>query len=107
MTAPELLSNLAGRGFILLPQANGIKVTPWSLLKPDDQDALRKHKPEVMALLLIREALAVRERFNWSPNPATAQEQMAAMDRIDEAFMAGDHRGVCDAVERFRRLMVR
>lgn len=53
MGAPELLRHLQAGGFVLeVTQEGGVKVTPASALAPQDRQAIKAHKPELLALLL-------------------------------------------------------
>ena len=54
MGAPELLQHLQAGGFLLeVTQEGGVKVTPASALAPHDRQAIKAHKPELLALLLV------------------------------------------------------
>ncbi len=51
MTAMDLLTNLTGREFTIAARDGSIVVAPASGLTASDRDALRHHKPALLALL--------------------------------------------------------
>src|SRR5262245_3558628 len=105
MTATELQADLTRRGFTLTVEGDGIRISPWSKLTAADRAALRSHKGELLTLLLVGDALAVREANDWSQVPELCQRQMAAMDAIDAAYLAGNALAVREAVRQFIALM--
>lgn len=106
MTAAELLTDLARRGFDLTLEAEGVRVSPSSNLTEGDRAAIRRHKGELVLLLLAAPALAARERHDWSADPDQRRRQWAAADAIDAAFEAGDVTALRQAVAAFLALYV-
>src|SRR5262249_35845756 len=56
MTVDELLEDLARQGFTLAAEGDGIRVRPVSRLPEELRQALRRRKPEVLAILAARPA---------------------------------------------------
>jgi hypothetical protein len=53
VAATELLADLAGRGFVLAREGDGIRVTPASRLTDADRKLIRDHKPELLAAIAV------------------------------------------------------
>jgi hypothetical protein len=54
----RLLWNLEARGFALTPLPNGrLRVTPNSRLTAQDDDAIRRHRDELLALVKYSEVI--------------------------------------------------
>lgn len=51
MNASMIIESLTARGFALAIVAEGIRVTPSSALTDADREAIRAHKPQLLALL--------------------------------------------------------
>lgn len=49
--AVELLATLRARGVALEPRGDRLRVRPASVVAPEELDALRRHKAELLALL--------------------------------------------------------
>jgi TubC N-terminal docking domain len=57
--AAALVANLRSRGVTLEPRGDKLRVVPASAVTPEEVDALRQHKAEVLALLAPARSLAV------------------------------------------------
>jgi hypothetical protein len=49
--AVELLATLRARGVVVEPRGDRLRVRPASVVAPEELDALRRHKAELLALL--------------------------------------------------------
>lgn len=87
-TAPELLADLAQRGFSLRTVAGKIVVTPASRLTPEDRDAIGNCRADLLAILSPGEP--------W--NTATALRLMVDADAMVERLgVSGRHPAIADA----------
>jgi hypothetical protein len=103
VTATDLLSDLARRGFTLAPDGDGIRVCPASRLTEDLREAVRQHKPELLALLRSPppslDALPADWRDTWEERAAIMEydgelpreraEALALLDILGQMRRAG------------------
>jgi hypothetical protein len=90
VTAAELLADLTREGFSLVPEGDGIRVTPVSRLTPTARQAIAAHKPALLALL----AAPPRgmPTFVWDQAEAERLlgEVRGAIARVEAAVAAGE-----------------
>lgn len=60
MTAPALLDSLAVRGFVVALEGDALTVAPFSQLTATECQAIKAAKPQLVALVRLREAAAAR-----------------------------------------------
>ena len=81
--AAALVASLRSRGVILEPRGDKLRVVPASAVTPEEVDALRQHKAEVLALLSPARPLML--------NPETVREVLGPhADPYDLAILALD-----------------
>jgi hypothetical protein len=89
VTAAELLADLARDGFTLVPEGEGIRVSPVSRLTPARRRAIAAHKPALLALLAAPRRPA--HTFVW--DQAEAERLLAevreATAHVEAAVNAG------------------
>ena len=89
MTTSDLLADLTRQGFTFAPDGDGIRVTPASRLTAEQREAIRAHKPALLALLAA--PLRPAPAFLW--DQAEAERLLAdlreALARIEAAVAAG------------------
>ena len=67
MNATSLIESLAARGISLSPNGESVRVMPASALSPDDRQAIRDHKEEI--LLILRSGSADQPRTGSAARP--------------------------------------
>lgn len=75
MTAVELVATLQARGVELVPAGDRLRFRPGEAVTPEERDALRRHKAEVLRLLTVPEPLpldpvTLRAVLGARPEPA-------------------------------------
>src|SRR5215469_11235624 len=118
MTAAELLADLQDQGFQLSPEGAGLRVRFAARLTPEQRQAIRTHKAELLALLrqpppwsqgkadaLIAELQARRRRLwgesGWPRDRNHCPRLWGLMDALDAAYLSHDLPALRVAVERF------
>lgn len=64
MGAPDLLQHLRGTGFTIDAMDGGIRVAPAAALTDAQRQAIRTHKPELLALLARSTPIALVDAIN-------------------------------------------
>ena len=74
MISDDLLVNLRTVGFTLSAKGGKLLVSPASKLTPELTEAIREHKPALLALLAAERPLTPLERFLTTCSPTHAVE---------------------------------
>lgn len=100
--AKELYDKLLSRGFTLLLKSDGLVVSPSSALTPEDADAIRMRKPELIWLLRVcAEGIAPEaDEYGVRLTPRMSGALYVALANARrETFLAMNKRGSVDTEE--------
>ena len=111
MGAPDLLQHLHGAGLtVTLSEGGGIKVSPAGILTDAQRQAIREHKPELIALLTLRAGTSAalvnainqccNARGDDDANRAALIAECSALDAAGQADMLAHFNAEAERWER-------
>ncbi len=91
MDAQALVQDLTSRGIKLVPNGSKLTVQPASRLTNQDREAIREHKPALLALATADQALALLNRLKTYTLPAGRMPAARAIvERLRPLLEASD-----------------
>jgi hypothetical protein len=78
LDAQALVQDFTGRGIKLIPNGSKLTVQPASRLTIEDREAIREHKPALLAWAIADQALALLNRLKTYPLVAASELDPAA-----------------------------
>jgi hypothetical protein len=91
LDAQALVQDFTGRGIKLIPNGSKLTVQPASRLTIEDREAIREHKPALLAWAIADQALALLNRLKTYTLPAGRMEAARAIaDRLRPLVAASE-----------------